>query len=270
MNGKLRKPAAGGWGGAAAAFSRSALGLLPPLGVLLVWELGVRFDRLPGVFFPRPTEVGLALLELTRSGAVFRHLCVSLGRVFAGYAIGVALAVPLGLFMGSFSSLRTVFRPGFEMLRTVSPIAWIPLAVIWFGIGNAPGIFIIAITCFSPALVAAIDAVERVDPLYLTIARNFGASRGQQIWSVVIPASLPPIFVGLRIAMGIAWVVIVAAEMVGMRSGVGYLILDARNMIRTDIVIACMIVIGLAGFLLDLVMRRLERCFAAAVAGSSR
>lgn len=235
------------------------LGLLPPAIIIIIWEFLVRLGYVRQEFFPKPSEVFWSLVEITESGELFNHLSASLIRVFSGYLIGITLAIPLGIMMGCSKRLSFIFRPIIEMLRTVSPIAWIPLAILWFGIGNTPAIFIIAITCFFPMAVATINAVYMVNPLYRKIARNFGASKWQEISTVIIPATLPIIFVGLRISLGIAWLVIVAAEMVGMRSGLGYLIMDSRNLLRTDLVIACMIVIGLVGFLLDSIMQKIEQ-----------
>ncbi len=234
-------------------------GLLPPIAALGAWEFAVQAGLLRHENLPLPSEIFAALQQLLHSGALFSHLAASMLRVFAGYLIALTLALPLGLLMGCSEKTLLLMRPTAEMLRTVSPIAWIPLAILWFGIGNIPAIFIISITCFFPMLVTTINAVQTVDPLYRKIARDFGASRAQELYTVIIPAALPPIAIGLRISLGIAWLVIVAAEMVGMRSGLGYLISDSRNMLRTDLVMASMIVIGAAGCLLDSIMRRLEQ-----------
>jgi NitT/TauT family transport system permease protein len=171
----------------------------------------------------------------------------------------VALGVVFGLCCGWSALAYAALRPFIEIGRTISPLAWIPLAVLWFGIGNAPAIFIIAVSAFCPVFVATQNAQRNIDRNLVLVALNFGATLPQLFWRVIIPASFPQIVVGLRIALAISWMVIVAAEMVGMRSGLGYLILDSRNMLRIDLVIACMLVIGGIGLVLDCVMNRWER-----------
>lgn len=209
-------------------------------------------------FLPTPWEVWKAFGELYRSGTLFRNSIATLYRVLAGFSLAAVMAVPLGILLGWYRYTEEATAPLIEILRTISPIAWIPLAILWFGIGEKPAVFIIFITSFFPILVATIHAAKRVDPILIKVALNFGATPGTLFRKVIFPASFPYIMIGLRIALGIAWVVVVAAEMVGMRSGLGYMILDARNFLRTDMVIAGMIVIGVIGFALNKGMLFLE------------
>ena len=207
---------------------------------------------------PSPVAVFQATLELGQNGILFQHILASLVRVFAGFGLAVLVAVPMGFVLGRYRRLQEAFNPIIQILRPISPIAWIPLAILWFGIGDKPAIFIIFITTFFPVLVASITSVRNIEPIYVKTAVNFGASDRDILIKIILPATFPHVFVSLRIALGTAWVIIVAAEMVGMRSGLGFLILDARNFLRTDMVVAGMLTIGLVGFALDRIMVSIE------------
>jgi len=153
---------------------------------------------------------------------------------------------------------RRLLTPVLQVLRPISPIAWIPLAILWFGIGSKPTIFIIFLAAFFPVTLSSIAAVKSVDPLLLRVARNFGATPGQMLVKVVLPAAFPYIAAGLHMAMGAAWIFLVAGEMVGLRSGLGYLIIDGRNQVRYDLVMASMVIIGALGLVIDRLMRAVE------------
>ncbi len=208
--------------------------------------------------FPGPLVTAQALGELFASGALLEHSIASLRRVGFGFLLAAVTAVPLGLLLGWYTTALQAFSPLISILRTVSPLAWVPLAILWFGIGETPAIFVIFMASFFPVLIATASAPQKLDPLLLKVAANYELRRSDFFLRVLLPASLPYIVVGMRIALGFAWVVIVAAEMVGMRSGLGYLILDARNSLRTDLILAGMIAIGLIGVALDAIFSRIE------------
>jgi NitT/TauT family transport system permease protein len=209
--------------------------------------------------FPTPWQVARGALELVRDGTLWQHIAASLFRVGTGFALAVAVAVPLGLVMGWVPALYATLNPIFQMLRPISPIAWIPIAILWFGVGDASPIYLIFISSVFPMVVQTTAGVHAIDRRYLRAAGNFGVSRATLFRQVVIPAALPQILVGMRIGLGVAWLVVVAAEMIALRSGLGYLIIDSRNAgNRYDLVIAAMIAIGLIGLALDTAMRRLE------------
>ena len=198
--------------------------------------------------------------ELIRNGSLWEHVGASLFRVGTGFLLAVLFAVPLGLWMGWVRGAFVTLNPIFQMLRPISPIAWIPIAILWFGVGNASPIYLIFISSVFPMVVQTTSGVHTIERRYLRAAANFGVSRATLFRQVVIPAALPQIIVGMRIGLGVAWLVVVAAEMIALRSGLGYLIIDSRNAgNRYDLVIAGMIIIGLIGLLLDGVMRLLER-----------
>lgn len=151
------------------------------------------------------------------------------------------------------------FNPMIQVLRPISPLAWIPIAILWFGVGDLSAIFLIFVASFLPLTVSAMNAVRNIDTVHLNAGRNFGLSEAQVVYRVLYPAAMPQLIVGLRITLGISWLVVVAAEMIAVNSGLGFLIVDARNAgNRYDLVIAAMVLIGLIGLLLDTVMRRLE------------
>ena len=211
------------------------------------------------VIFPTPWQVVTGTGELMQNGVLWEHIGASLFRVGSGFLLAVAFAVPLGLWMGWVRGAFTTLNPIFQMLRPISPIAWIPIAILWFGVGNASPIFLIFISSVFPMVVQTTSGVHTIERRYLRAAGNFGVSRATLFRRVVIPAALPQIIVGMRIGLGVAWLVVVAAEMIALRSGLGYLIIDSRNAgNRYDLVIAAMIIIGLIGLLLDGVMRLLE------------
>jgi NitT/TauT family transport system permease protein len=211
------------------------------------------------VIFPTPLQVVTGTMELIKDGTLWEHIGASLMRVGAGFGLAMLLAVPLGLWMGWVTGAFITLNPIFQILRPISPIAWIPLAILWFGVGNASPIFLIFISSVFPMIVQTVAGVHTIERRYLRAAQNFGVSKFRLFTQVVIPAVLPQIIVGMRIGLGVAWLVVVAAEMIALRSGLGYLIIDSRNAgNRYDLVIAGMIIIGLIGLLLDGFMRLLE------------
>jgi NitT/TauT family transport system permease protein len=180
-------------------------------------------------------------------------------RVGIGFSLAVAIAVPLGLWMGWVKGAFFTLNPIFQILRPISPIAWIPIAILWFGVGDASPIFLIFMSSVFPMVVQTTAGVHTIERRYLRAAENFGVSRYTLFSRVIIPAVLPQIIVGMRIGLGVAWLVVVAAEMIALRSGLGYLIIDSRNAgNRYDLVIGGMVIIGLIGLLLDGLMRLME------------
>jgi NitT/TauT family transport system permease protein len=224
---------------------------------IALWFLAVQWSGTK--IFPSPRDVLRALAQLVEKKLLWSYAADSLLRVFAGYGAAIVVGVPLGLFLGWSPSFARALNPLMQMLRPISPLAWMPLAVIWFGVSNAAPIFLIFLGSFFPIVVAAMNGVRNVPPMYLQAGRNFGLTTPQLLRRVVVPAVLPRIVVGLRIAFGIAWVVLVAAEMIAVDSGLGYLIIDARNAgKRYDLVVSGMLLIGALGLILDSMIRRAE------------
>lgn len=227
--------------------------------ILLVasWWLG--HDLSGTATFPSPVDTVLAFQELISSQRLWGDVVASLFRVSWGFMLATIVGVPLGLIVGWSSRSFMAFNPIIQGLRPISPIAWIPIAILWFGIGDYAGIYLIFYASFFPITVGSMAAVRNISLVHQRSAMNFGLSGFRLFRHVVLPAALPQIITSLRIALGVAWLVIVAAEMVGMDSGLGYLINDARNMgSRYDLVVATMIMIGVIGIILDLLIRQLE------------
>lgn len=234
---------------------------IPPLiviGIFISLWQGLSSFVYPESLLPSPYATLAAIDELLASRILITHLFTSLSRVFVGFTLTACLAIPFGLILGWYSRAMNAFNPLIQVLRPISPIAWIPLAILWFGIGDTPAIFIIFITSFFPVLIASASAVRNIDASIIKAAVNFGAKGSGMLKKVVLPACFPQIVVGLRISLGIAWVIIVAAEMVGMRSGLGFMILDARNYLRIDMVVAGMVTIGLVGLGIDRLVCSIE------------
>ncbi len=209
--------------------------------------------------FPPPAAVAKAIATLGEKSLLWHYIADSLARVFAGYSVAIVIGIPVGLLLGWYAPLARAVNPLIQMLRPISPLAWMPLAVIWFGVSNAAPIFLIFLASLFPIIVAAMNGVRNVPPMYLQAGRNFGLTTPQLMIRVVAPAVLPRLIVGLRLAFGIAWVVLVAAEMIAVDSGLGYLIIDARNAgKRYDLVVAGMLMIGGIGLLLDTGIRVVE------------
>jgi NitT/TauT family transport system permease protein len=236
--------------------------IVPPLVVValiigLWWWVVVRTDS---AIFPTPWAVVTGAWELAADGTLWEHIGASLMRVGIGFGLAVLVAIPLGLWMGWVTPAFRTLNPVFQMLRPISPIAWIPLAILWFGVGDLSPVFLIFISSVFPMIVQTTSGVHTIDRRYLRAAANFGVPRGVLFRQVVIPAVLPEIIVGMRIGIGVAWLVVVAAEMIALHSGLGYLIMDSRNAgNRYDLVVASMVIIGSIGLLLDGLARLLEK-----------
>ncbi|HPA14343.1 MAG TPA: ABC transporter permease [Desulfobacterales bacterium] len=236
--------------------------LLPVLAfslVLMIWELMVRVGCWSTDVFPEPLRVIISMGELISDGTLFKHVISSLFRVTIGFYLAIALGIPLGMLLGRREIVKHLFNPVIQFLRPISPLAWIPLSMLWFGIGDKPAVFLIFLSSFFPLVVSTTAAVISINPVFFQVAANFNFNRLEVITKIIIPAILPSIFTALRISLGIAWLVVVAAEMIAVKSGLGYLILDSRNALRMDYVIDGMIVIGAIGLFIDFFMKRLGR-----------
>ena len=230
--------------------------ILMALLIALWWVAVVQTNSM---IFPTPGQVITGTMELAEDGTLWEHIRASLFRVGTGFFIAVLVAVPVGLWMGRVDAVYRTLNPVFQIMRPISPIAWIPLAILWFGVGDVSPVFLIFIAAVFPMIVQTASGVHTIERRYLHAAENFGVSRATLFRRVIVPAVLPEIVVGMRIGLGVAWLVVVAAEMIALHSGLGYLIIDSRNAgNRYDLVIAGMIIIGLIGLMLDGLMRLLE------------
>lgn len=235
---------------------------LRPLGfvavLLTAWQIAA--NRQSAHILPGPWGVVGGIIDLLRHGLLFKYVVASLFRVTWGFILAAVTAVPLGLMIGWYRRAEIAFNPLVQMVRPISPLAWIPLAILWFGVGDLASIFLIFIGCFFPLLLTAINAVRNIPSVFINAGRNFSLRPVTLVCRVLYPAVIPQLLVGLRITLGVAWLVVVAAEMIAVDSGLGFLIVDARNAgTRYDLVVAGMVIIGLIGLLLDTAARSLER-----------
>jgi NitT/TauT family transport system permease protein len=234
---------------------RAWLGLLAFMVLLVFWEVLARFSGWSVHIFPDPITVVASLAELSVNGTLLKHTVASLYRVTVGFYLAIVFGIPLGILLGRLQIARALINPVIQFLRPISPLAWIPLAMLWFGIGDRPAIFLIFLSSFFPLVVSTAIAVHHINPTYFQVAANFNFNRTETITKLIFPAIIPEVVTALRITVTIAWLVVVAAEMIAVQSGLGYLILDARNALRMDYVMVGMLIIGLIGLLLDYLMK---------------
>lgn len=228
--------------------------------LLCIWEyVSLRvLDSTSRTLLPPPTLIFTAAWELISSGELFRHARDSLKREMVAF-LWASISIPIGIAMGWSRIVDEQLDAIMEMLRPIPPLAWIPLSILWFGIGDEQNQFIIFLGIFFPILLNTINGVKGIEPNLIRAARCLGASELQILWRIVVKAALPQIVTGIRIGLGVGWMALVAAELVGANSGLGFLINDARTVLRTDYIIVGMASIGVIGLLLDQVIRQLGR-----------
>jgi NitT/TauT family transport system permease protein len=225
--------------------------------LLVAWYIAI--ERQPVHILPTPWAVVLGIAELAQRGLLVRYVVASLFRVTWGFAMAALVAIPAGLAIGWYRRTEMALNPLIQIFRPISPLAWIPISILWFGVGDVAAIFLIFLASLLPLTLTAMNAVESIPTVYVNAGRNFGLSPTRLVYKVLYPAVIPQLIIGLRITLGIAWLVVVAAEMIAVNSGLGFLIVDARNAgNRYDLVVAGMVLIGLIGLLLDTGMRSLE------------
>ncbi|MDH5355173.1 MAG: ABC transporter permease [Gammaproteobacteria bacterium] len=226
---------------------------------ILIWEIIALYSNMGEHVFPGPVAVLSAFDELFSNGALIKHSVASLYRVTVGFYLAALLGIPLGIILGLNRTLSEMVDPIVQFLRPISPLAWIPLAMLWLGIGDKPAIFLIFLSSFFSLIMATTVAVKSINPIYFQVAANFNFSRLELLTKVIVPAITPDVITALRLTVAVAWLVVVAAEMIAVQSGLGYLILDSRNALRMDFVMVGMIVIGWIGLSLDLIMQKFSR-----------
>lgn len=238
---------------------RRLLPVLVGLILLAIWWGLSAAGAFPTGTVPPPDDVARAFAAELRSGRLLDDTIASLYRVAWGFVLAVWLAVPLGLIVGRGARIKAALLPWINFFRSLSPIAWIPFAIIWFGVGDPPAIFIIFLATFFQIVLATAAASAGVPKVYYRVAEDLGLSDRDMLFKVTFPAIAPQLITALRVAIGVAWMVVVAAEMIAVRSGLGYLIVDARNGLRMDLVVCGMIVIGAIGIGLDALFARFMR-----------
>ena len=256
-------------------WGESAIGLVLPVVILAVWQLVAMLGWVNPQVLPSPLAVATKWIEYALplapfdpsqtsrlawlfSGELLIDTLGSMYRVVVGFAIGAGLALPLGLWMGSSRHAYAWLNPLMQVLRPIPPIAYIPLAILWFGLGNAPALFLISLGAFFPVLMNTIAGVRQVDSIYIRAARNLGVSRRTMFLRVMLPAAVPYILSGVRIGIGTAFIVVIVSEMIAVNNGLGFRILEAREYFWSDKIIAGMISIGLLGLAIDIGMNKLN------------
>ena len=244
--------------GSSLRISMVTIGLL-----LLAWTVVTNAGWIKPLFLPSPQAVAQQFWEYVTGTAndkpLWQHFVASMGRVFAAFALAVVTAVPVGIAMGMSRVARGIFDPPIEFYRPLPPLSYLPLIIIWFGIDELPKVLLIFLSCFAPLALAARSGMKSASQEQINAAYSMGASYGQVIRHIILPSALPEILVGMRIAIGFGWTTLVAAEMVAANVGLGQMVLNASNFLRTDIVIMGIVVIGVVAYLFDLLMRWVEK-----------
>lgn len=236
-------------------------------GLIIIWQIIILAGDFNSVLFPAPKAVLEAFKELFSVGLtgsssaapLLVHIKASMGRFLIGYLSAAVLGVVLGIILGWFPKAFAYVNPIIQLIRPIAPVAWLPFIVLWIGIGNIPAIAIIFIAGFFPILLSSVRAVQDVDPVYLKVAANFNLSQWQTVKKIVFPEAFPSIAGSLHLAISTCWIFLVSGEMVGAQSGLGFLIMDAKNCIRADALLATMVVIGVIGLLLDFLIGIAEK-----------
>ena len=229
------------------------------LGALLIWSALSLLKVFPESVFPSPLAVANGFVEEARSGRLTDDLIASLFRVTTGFALAAFVGIPVGLWLGQHARARTAFLPVINFFRSLSPLAWIPFAILWFGIGDLPTVFLIFMASFFPIVLATVAAVANIPSVYFRVAHDYGFSDNELLTKVTLPAIAPQVITSLRVTAGLAWLVVVAAEMIAGNAGLGFAIWDARNGLRMDLLVGGMIVIGVIGVVIDRVLLQLTR-----------
>ena len=232
---------------------------LLPVGILLAWELAARAGWLSTRILPEPLSVLRAFWTLSASGEMAQHVATSTGRAFTGLAIGGTLGLALGLLTGSLRAAEALLDSTLQMVRNIPPLALIPLVILWFGIDEAAKLFLVAFGVFFPVYLNTFHGIRAVDPALIEMARSYGL-RGWSLYrQVILPGALPSILVGLRFSLGLMWVLLIVAETVSAQSGIGYMTMNAREFLQTDVVLVGILLYALLGKLADVLARALER-----------
>lgn len=245
------------------AGSSTAYSIVTIILLLALWWVVSELGWVPELFLPRPDQVLLRLYESatgqTPDAPLLTHFGWSIFRVFSAFLLACITAIPIGIAMGVSRVARGIMDPPIEFYRPLPPLAYLPLIIIWCGIGETSKVLLIYLACFAPLAMSAQAGVRSVWQEQIHAAYSMGASRRQVIWFVIIPAAMPEILTAMRISIGFGWTTLVAAEMVAASEGLGQMVLNASNFLRTDIVVMGIVVIGAVAYLFDLLMRAIEK-----------
>ncbi|WP_095097290.1 ABC transporter permease [Pseudomonas sp. Irchel 3A5] len=245
-----------------AAWKRRGKGLVLPLLIIVFLEIIVRIGWLPSYQMPAPSEIAMTLGDLA-DGPLWKHISASLLRVLIGFAIGTSLALIFAAWVGLSREAEAYLEPTFAGLRSIPSLAWVPLLLLWLGIDETSKIVLIAIGAFFPVYLNGVAAIRNIDRKLVEVGQMYGFSRGRLTRRILLPAALPGLFTGLRSGMSLAWMFLVAAELIAATKGLGYLLSDGRETSRPDIVLAAIIVLAVLGKISDGILAGLEKRFLA-------
>jgi sulfonate transport system permease protein len=234
-----------------ASVRKTVLAFVIPVIVVLLWFYATTYGGIPTGILPGISRVGNAFGTLWRTGQLQEDLIVSFSRVLKGYLVAAFLGILLGSLMGMFQTVRELFAPIITVIRQIPIIAWIPLIILWCGIGELSKVVIIAIAAFFSILVNTESGMESTPSGYLEVARLYKLGPWKTFTKVYLPHAIPQMLVGLKLGLSVSWMAVVAAEMIAATSGIGYRMSNARSMMQADVVIVCMIIVGLVGVLMD-------------------
>lgn len=232
-------------------FRKLLLGIFFPICVIIAWFLATTYGNIPAGILPAITKVGETLKAMVESGQLQEDLLVSLSRVVKGYLLSAALGILLGSLMGMSNRIKELFLPMITVIRQIPMIAWIPLIILWCGIGEMSKVVIIVLAAFFPILVNTQSGIEGTPKGYLEVAHLYKLNPWKTFIKVYLPHALPQILVGLKLGLGVSWMAVVASELIAATSGIGYRMSNARSLMQSDVVIVCMIIIGAVGVLMD-------------------
>lgn len=231
--------------------TRTALALVVPLGLLALWQFVVELGLYSRGQFPAPIDVWRAGEQLWNADVFWLNVWVSSERVARGFAYGGGIAIALGLVVGLWSIARTIIDPALQAMRTIPSLAWVPLFILWMGIGEQPKIMLIALGAFFPIYTNLVSGIEQIDRKLIEAARAYGYERISLAWHVILPATLPSLMTGLRLGLAQAWLFLVAAELIGASRGLGFLLIDGQNSGRADVIVLSIILLAIIGKLSD-------------------
>jgi len=231
--------------------------LVPALLVLL-WQVLSLIGFLPSRILPAPTAIALSGLQLAQSGELWTHLSVSAARAGTGFLIGGSLGLFFGVLTGLLKRAELLLDSSFQMLRNIPPLAMIPLVILWFGIGEEARVFLVALGVFFPVYLNTFNGIRSIDPGLLEMGRVYGLSPWQIVTHIVLPGATPSILVGVRFSLGVAWIILIVGEQIAANSGIGYLAMNAREFMQTDIIVFSILLYALLGKFSDSLARRLE------------
>jgi taurine transport system permease protein len=240
-------------------FPKLLISLVSCVLVIAVWQASVSYGFVQPLFLPAPSQIFQRAVSMSAEGALFGHVIASAWRVTIGFILASLVAIPLGIFLGFSPTARAIFDPVLSFLRPLPSMSWIPLSLLWFGIGETQKYSIVFMGAFAPSLLYVMEATKGVDPLLIKAAQNLGAKPKDVMIEVILPASLPQIISGLKVMLGIAWTCVISAELVAAREGLGFMIMNGKEYFQTDTVVLGMVLISLTVMATDVIFRFVER-----------